>query len=221
VLGLEDKLGPILWQLPPQLAFDQRLAPFLELLPRDTVRAAELARRHDERLEGRSVTSTGALRPLRYALEVRHPSFCTPEFIELLRGHGIALVVADTAGRWPYLEDVTADFVYVRLHGAEKLYVSGYGPAALRRWSERIEAWASGAEPVDAQRVGRTRARRCRRDVYVYFDNDAKVRAPFDAIALRRELGQSMRSAFHGAGARGPDVAKAHVGAPRARGRRS
>jgi uncharacterized protein YecE (DUF72 family) len=222
VLGLEEKLGPILWQLPPQLAFDQRLAPFLELLPRDTVRAAELARRHDERLEGRCVIATGACRPLRYALEVRHPSFCTPEFVALLRGHGVALVVADTAGRWPYLEDVTADFVYVRLHGDEKLYVSGYGPAALRRWSERIEAWTRGAEPHDARRVGRTGARRRRRDVYVYFDNDAKVRAPFDAIALRRLLGLEVRAPSHTAGAFGADVAQAHLpAAPRARGRRS
>jgi uncharacterized protein YecE (DUF72 family) len=189
LLVLEEKLGPILWQLPPQLAFDERLATFLELLPRDTARAAELARGHDERLAGRSVTTTRASRPLRYALEVRHPSFCTPELVELLRGHGVALVVADTAGRWPYLEDVTADFVYVRLHGDETLYVSGYGPAALRRWSQRIEAWTRGEEPLDAQRVGHGRARRRRRDVYVYFDNDAKVRAPFDAIALRRELG--------------------------------
>jgi uncharacterized protein YecE (DUF72 family) len=190
VLGLEDKLGPILWQLPPQLGFDDRLEAFIELLPRDSLRAAELARGHDDRLRGRSMTTSRARRRLRHAFEVRHPSFCTPAFVQLLRRHRMGLVIADTAGRWPYLEDVTAEFVYVRLHGAEKLYESGYGPAALLRWSKRIRAWSAGREPADARRVGLEAARpRNSRDVFVYFDNDAKVRAPQDAIALRRLLG--------------------------------
>jgi uncharacterized protein YecE (DUF72 family) len=195
LLGLEEKLGPILWQLPPQLGFDDRLEPFIELLPRDTWRAAELARGHDARLRGRSLTASGARRRLRHAVEVRHPSFCCPEFIQLLRRQRVGLVVADTAGRWPYLEDVTADFVYVRLHGDEKLYESGYGAAALRRWSERVRAWSAGGEPGDARRVGPARASRASgRDVFVYFDNDAKVCAPYDATALRRELGLEARA---------------------------
>jgi uncharacterized protein YecE (DUF72 family) len=97
-------------------------------------------------------------------------------------------VFADTAGRWPYAEDVTADFVYVRLHGAEELYASGYTDAQLDWWADRCRAWAAGAEPVDARRVvgGRPPARP--RDVFVYFDNDAKVHAPFDAIRLAQRL---------------------------------
>jgi uncharacterized protein YecE (DUF72 family) len=190
VLALEDKLGPILWQLPPQLGFDGRLEEFLAQLPRDTAQAAALARRHDDRLSGRSFTAPRSQRPLAYAVEVRHPSFCTPELVELLREQGVALVVADTAGRWPLMEDVTADFVYVRLHGDVKLYESGYGREALKRWAERIRAWSSGTEADGARRVARAAPRRRRgRDVYVYFDNDAKVHAPYDALALRRLLG--------------------------------
>jgi uncharacterized protein YecE (DUF72 family) len=191
LLRLEEKLGPILWQFPPQLGFDERFEEFIRRLPRDTEQAAELARQHDARLEGRSCTRTGGRRRLRHAFEVRHESFRSPEFIALLRRHGIGLVVADTAGRFPYLEDVTADFVYVRLHGDVKLYESGYSAAALRRWAERIRCWSSGAEPQAAVRVApqAPRPRRGQRDVYVYFDNDMKVRAPYDAISLRRALG--------------------------------
>jgi uncharacterized protein YecE (DUF72 family) len=189
VLGLEDKLGPILWQFPPQLGFDGRFEDFLAQLPRSMADAAALARRHDERLSGRSFTAPKSRRLLSHALEVRHPSFCTPEFVALLRRYGVALVVADTAGRWPLMEDVTASFVYVRLHGDVKLYESGYGRAALKRWAERISAWSSGGEAAGVQRVAHPAPLRRRgRDVYVYFDNDAKVHAPYDALALRRLL---------------------------------
>jgi uncharacterized protein YecE (DUF72 family) len=190
VLALEDKLGPILWQFPPQLPFDGRFEAFLAQLPRDMAEAAALARRHDDRLRGRSFTAPRSRRPLSYAIEVRHDSFCTAEFVALLRRYGVALVVADTAGRWPFLEDVTADFVYVRLHGDVELYASGYRRMALKRWAERIHAWSSGGEPAGVRRISRPAAVRSRgRDVYVYFDNDAKVHAPFDALALRRMLG--------------------------------
>ena len=190
VLALEDKLGPILWQFPPQLGFDGRFEEFLAALPRDMGQGAALARQHDERVHGRSFTSPRSRRPLSYAIEVRHASFCTAEFVALLRRYGVALVVADTAGRWPLLEDVTANFIYVRLHGDVELYASGYRRAALEGWAERIRAWSSGAEPAVARRVSRPAALRRRgRDVYVYFDNDAKVHAPYDALALRRMLG--------------------------------
>ena len=191
VLGLEEKLGPSLWQFPQNLGcLDDRFAAFFELLPRDTLQAAELARRHDERLLGRSITTTTERRPLRHAIEVRSPSCCSPAFIELLRKADVGLVVADTAGRFPYLEDVTADFVYVRLHGDVELYKSGYSPAAIERWARRVQAWSTGSEPADAVRVSPVKApRRKSRDVYVYFDNDAKVHAPFDALALAEALG--------------------------------
>lgn len=191
VLALGPTLGPVLWQLPPTLGFDPgRLARFFDLLPRTTAAAAELAGRHDERLDDRAWTTTDEDRPLRHVLEVRHASFEDPAFPALLREHGIGLVVADTAGRWPYLEDVTADLVYVRLHGDSELYVSGYDDQALDRWADRVRAWSAGGEPADARRLGPPApAAPGGRDVYVYFDNDTKVRAPVDAMGLARRLG--------------------------------
>jgi uncharacterized protein YecE (DUF72 family) len=193
VLALGAKLGPLLWQLPPNLPFDpDKLAAFLALLPHRTTEAATLAQRHDERLEGRAWTATDADRPLRHALEVRHPSFRDPALIELLREHGVALVVADTAGTWPYLEDVTADFVYVRLHGDAELYVSGYTDQALATWAARVRAWRAGQSPRTAATIAPPAPVRPR-DVFVYFDNDVKVRAPVDAIALAGLLDNGSR----------------------------
>jgi uncharacterized protein YecE (DUF72 family) len=186
VANLRDKLGPFLWQLPPMLGFDaERLESFFALLPRDTDQAASLARRRNAKVRGRARLAYGDNRPLRHALEVRHPSFVDPAFVALLRRHRIALVVADTAGKWPLAEDVTADFIYMRLHGDKKIYVSGYTSAALARWAERIRRWNEGGEPDDARRIapGRRPSRRPR-DVYCYFDNDAKVKAPRDAERL-------------------------------------
>jgi uncharacterized protein YecE (DUF72 family) len=177
VLALGPKLGPLLWQLPPQLAYDEaRLTAFLELLPRTTGAALELARRFDpERLKpDRVLIETDADRPLRHAVEVRHPSFAAAEPIALLRRHDVALVVADSAGKWPHLEEVTSSFVYVRLHGAEELYTSGYTDAALDEWAIKIAAWRDAGL-----------------DVFVYFDNDVKVRAPYDAMALAARLDAS------------------------------
>jgi uncharacterized protein YecE (DUF72 family) len=172
VLLLREKLGPVLWQLPPMLGFDaERLASFFRLLPRSTQQAAVLAERHDQRLDGRAWTTTDLDRPLRYALEIRHGSYETPVFVDLLKEHDIALVTADTAGRWPFLQDQTSDFAYARLHGDEELYVSGYSDEALDVWAERIRRWSVG-----------------QRDVYVYFDNDVKVRAPYDAMSLAHRL---------------------------------
>jgi uncharacterized protein YecE (DUF72 family) len=113
-----------------------------------------------------------------------------PSFVALLRKHDIALVVADTAGKWPYVEEVTASFVYLRLHGDKQLYTSGYTDAALDRWAARIRAWQGGAQPRDAAHIAGASAPRARksRDVYCYFDNDAKVHAPFDAMRLAEKL---------------------------------
>ena len=111
-------------------------------------------------------------------MEIRHPSFDTPAFVELLRGHDVALVVADSAGKFPQMFDVTSDFMYVRLHGAEELYVSGYPEELLQEWAARMDGW----------RTGRTTPDGVPRDVYVYCDNDVKVRAPYDAMRLRELL---------------------------------
>lgn len=195
VLALGEKLGPLLWQLPPALAYDaDMIAAFLALLPHDQPAAARLAAEHDARLEGRAWLGPVADRPLRHAIEVRHPSFLDARFVDALRRHGVALVFADTAGRWPYAEDVTADFVYARLHGDVELYASGYDAPALDRWAARFAAWRAGGEPDDARRVGPAAPARPR-DVYVYFDNDAWGHAPFDAMALATRLGVEVPAA--------------------------
>lgn len=190
LLTLRTKLGPILWQLPPSLKFDPVLIDeFLGLLPRNSDAALTLARRRDVTLmRGRSALSVDRNRRLRHAMEVRHDSFRDERFIALLRKHRVALVVADTAGRWPDLRDVTADFVYIRLHGDQELYASGYGDSALGRWAGRIRTWATGGTPAGRLLAGPA-PKRARRDVYCYFDNDAKVHAPFDAAALMDKLG--------------------------------
>lgn len=179
VLALGPKLGPVLWQLPPVLAFDPvRLEAFLGLLPCTTGAAAQLAAGHDARLEGegRAWTRVDADRPVRHALEVRHVSFAAAaedgSLVRLLNRYGVALVLADTAGRWPWLDHPTADFAYVRLHGDAELYTSGYTDEALDRWAGRVRGWLADG-----------------RDTFVYFDNDAKVRAPVDAMGLRDRLG--------------------------------
>jgi uncharacterized protein YecE (DUF72 family) len=169
VLALGPKLGPMLWQLPPNLGYDeQRLTSFFDLLPRTTTAAADLAGQHDAKVpDDRAWTTTDADRPLRHALEVRHRSFCVPEAVDLLRAHDVALVVADTAGKWPLIREVTSDFMYVRLHGDKELYASGYDEAALDRWARSCLGWAADGL-----------------DVFVYFDNDIKGFAPYDALGL-------------------------------------
>lgn len=174
VLALGEKLGPVLWQLPESLEYDAGLlADFFELLPRTTREIAALAERHDDKLaDDRALTTTDLDLPVRHALEFRSASYCTDEAFDLLREHDVATVVADTAGRFPMAEAVTSDLVYVRLHGDTELYTSGYDDAALRRWADRCRSWAEGGA-----------------DVVVYFDNDAKGFAPYDAERLQELLG--------------------------------
>ncbi len=187
---LRGKLGPVLWQFPPNFAFDEALVEaFLAALPHDADAATRLARGHDDRLRAPArVTYPTACR-LRHAMEVRHPSFAVPSFIALLRRYDVAFVVADTAKKWIEREDVTADFVYVRLHGAEELYRSGYTEAELDAYAQRIERWACGRAPADARLIapGAPAATRPR-DVYCYFDNTDKREAPGNAIRLAAKL---------------------------------
>jgi uncharacterized protein YecE (DUF72 family) len=172
LLALGPKLGPLLWQLPPTLPFDEdRLTDFFQRLPRTTSEASFLARHHDAHIKDRAWTRTDLDRPLRHAIEIRHESYRHPAFVPLLQANAVALVVADTAGKWPKLFDVTADFVYVRLHGSQELYASGYDEPALSEWARRVTTWTDAGL-----------------DVHVYFDNDTKVRAPYDAMALSAAL---------------------------------
>jgi uncharacterized protein YecE (DUF72 family) len=190
VLLLGKKLGPILWQFPPWWPFDhERLAKFLKMLPRTSKKASQLASEHNLKKKDWIWTDAVARTKIRHAFEPRHPSFFVPDFIELLRKHNAALVFADTAGKWPYYEDLTADFIYCRLHGAKELYASGYTKRELDRWAKRIEKWKAGKQPRDAKLIAdRNYKKDESRDVYVYFDNDIKVHAPFDAINLAKQL---------------------------------
>ena len=194
IFNLRDKLGPFLWQFPPQMSYDrERFDAFFSLLPRNTKDALALARRRDARMIGRSRLAIDANRALRHAVEIRHPSFMHADFVALLRKHGIGLVVADTAGKWPKMFHVTSDFVYVRLHGDVKIYTSGYTDRALASWARRIRNW---------DRDGR--------DVYVYFDNDVKVRAPFDALTLMGKLGLTWGTPVYAPGTRVPRLKYAY-----------
>ena len=174
LLALGDKLGPMLWQLPATLPYDEEAAAaFLDLLPRSTDDVARLAHRHDDRIGGdRVLLEPRADVRVRHAFEVRHDSWTSDEAVALLRDREVALVVADSDGRWPCPEERTGDLRYVRLHGHTDLYASGYAPRSLDRWAEKCRRWREGGE-----------------DVLVHFDNDARGRAPWDAVGLLERLG--------------------------------
>ncbi len=166
VLELGDRLGPILWQFAPTKKFDAAdFGAFLELLPQD--------------LDGRRI---------RHVVEVRHPSFGTPEFIALLRKFSIPVVFSEHA-TYPAIADVTSDFVYARLQKGEDAIATGYPPDALDAWAGRVRAWAQGAEPADLPRVEPDHSAQPRpRDVFAYFIHEGKVRAPAAAMALIERL---------------------------------
>jgi uncharacterized protein YecE (DUF72 family) len=181
-LLLDDRLGPFLWQLPPNFQYDRSvLAQFFAELPRTERAAARLARRNLRTLSRagedplwQRARPGRADRRLRHALEVRHLSFRSDDFCALCKEYDVAIVVSDGGAAWPQIHEITSDHMYVRLHGADQLYVSGYPEADLDRWADRIRGWAEHPD-VAAVRV--------------YFDNDVKVRAPYDAMSLARRLG--------------------------------
>ena len=192
VFNLKEKLGPILWQFPPNFAFKpERFEAFLKLLPHDTEEAAAIARDHDDRMKGRAQLNIDAKRPMRHAVEIRHESFLDPAFVDMLRKYNVALVIAETARKWPMTHDITADFVYMRLHGDKEIYKSGYSDKSLDRWAKRISAWQKGSEPADAEKISPKKPpTKSPRDVFCFFDNtDVKLRAPFDAQTLMEKLG--------------------------------
>jgi uncharacterized protein YecE (DUF72 family) len=176
VLALGPTLGPLLWQLPATLRHDEGLlARFLERLPRSTGEAAELARHHDERMSGdRLWAGEVPDRPLVHAFEPRSTTFDTAEARQQLQEAGVALVVADSAGKFPRFEQGLGPVVYVRLHGDEELYASGYSDESLAQWAEKLRGWTADG-----------------RDAFVYFDNDIKGYAPWDALRLIDLLGRS------------------------------
>lgn len=189
VLHLQEKLGPMLWQFPPNFIFhEDRLEEFFKLLPRDFKSAVKLAQQSDRYEPDFPESAVRSNLKLRHSIEIRNHSFENPFFIQLLKKYDVALVFADTAGRWPYMEDVTSDFVYLRLHGDEELYTSGYGDEMLKWWSERVKAWSTGKKPEHSFELIEESPNKKDTDVYVYFDNDVKVHAPFDAQKLLKLL---------------------------------
>jgi uncharacterized protein YecE (DUF72 family) len=163
--ALGPKLGPILWQLAPTKAFDaEDLDGFLALLPSE--------------LDGL---------PLRHALEVRHDSFKSAEFLELARRYGVAAVFADT-DEYPSFADVTGDFVYARLMRTVATQPTGYTKPALKKWLARAQKWAAGEEPDDLPRISKTPAKRRPRDVFLYFISGAKERNPAAAMHVVSQL---------------------------------
>ncbi|HEY0919016.1 DUF72 domain-containing protein [Devosia sp.] len=182
-LALGRRLGPFVWQLPPNLAYDaDRLEDFLALLPSSPEAAADLAGRHEAWMT-QAATDAAGVSAIRHAIEVRHESFATPGFIAQLRRHNVALVVADTT-QWPTC-DVTADFVYCRLQGAPGK--DGYDAADLERWAARLAAWAEGRPPADAAVLADSPEPRPR-DVFAFFVSTDKLHAPANAMAVARML---------------------------------
>lgn len=165
IAELGPKLGPLVWQFAPTKTFDpEDFGAFLELLP--------------DKVEG--------LR-LRHALDVRHPSFACEEYVDLARRHRVATVYTDSE-EFPAIADRTGDLVYARLMRARNTYKAGYAPKALDAWAERLQAWSRGAEPSDLPRIGESAAHAKAQDVFAYFINGAKERAPAAARAMIERL---------------------------------
>jgi uncharacterized protein YecE (DUF72 family) len=165
VLELQSKLGPVLWQLPPTKAFEpEDFAAFLALLPQG--------------LDGR---------PIRHVVEVRHQSFCVPEFVELMRKFSVAIALIDS-DQHPLIADVTSDFVYLRLQRTSEEIDSGYAPGELATWVKRARAFAEGGAPSDLTMLAPAPGAKAKRDVFIYMISGAKVRAPAAAQALLAQL---------------------------------
>lgn len=186
---LKEKLGPILWQFPPNVTLkDERFEHFLKLLPYNSKRASRIAKKHSSKMEGRSEVKAHDDFPIRHAFEFRHPSFFNPTFIDLLRSYGVALVLAHSGLKSTYTEDLTADFVYARMHGQESKYKKGYTPETLSWWSERIQTWSQGKLLEDQQCISLGKPKSIERDIFVYFDTEEKKYAPYDALNLSKKI---------------------------------
>jgi uncharacterized protein YecE (DUF72 family) len=191
ILALREKLGCILWQFPPNMPFTrERFEPFFAALPHDMKTAAEMGKGHSSWLEGRTYLDVSENHRIRHAVEGRHPSFRDPILVELAKTYGIAIVVGDTAGRWPLIEDVTSDFMYLRLHADETKYPKGYTKKSLEYWGHRVKTWAQGQQPDDAALVVPGSPIPMPRTIFTYFDNDVKETAPLNALSMITHLKQ-------------------------------
>jgi uncharacterized protein YecE (DUF72 family) len=165
VMELKDKLGVVNWQFMPTKKFDPTdFEAFLKLLPKS--------------VEGRAI---------RHAVEVRHESFKTPDFIALARDYGVAVVISGDS-HYPQIADLTAPFVYARIMGTTEKAAAGYGPAALDRWADRARRWAAGEMPDGLEVVEVKKPAKQPRDVYLYVISGYKERNPAAAKALIERL---------------------------------
>ncbi len=187
-LCLGKKLGPILWQFPPNVVLkDDRFEKFLKLLPKDTKSAAKYSKGHSDKIKS-AHTKCDVDQPLRHAFEFRHPSFANPDFLAMLREHNVAFVFAHSGEKNIYLEDLTADFVYARMHGQEKEFKKGYTKEKLEWFADRVALWTTGKQPKDAHTIADAKPASVKRDAFIYFDNESKVYAPRDALKLAQLL---------------------------------
>lgn len=188
IFELKEKLGAILWQFPPSFKFnEQQFHEFLTLLPATAANAQKNTQKYHPHFSLPNHFAKSA--KLRHAVEIRNETFINETFIALLRKYHVAFVIADTAGRWPYAEDITSDFVYMRLHGDTELYNSGYSKEAIERWYTRIKSWSKGVQPRDAKLIAKRSKLKNSLDVFCYFDNTDKLWAPKDARELSVLLG--------------------------------
>ncbi len=190
ILNLRKKLGPILWQVPPNMILkDDRFEIFLKMLPHDSKAAAKIAKKHSDWMKERSLTKIDENFPIRHAFEFRHPSFMNPDFVRLMRKHGVAIVFAHSGGeRAPYFEDVTSDFIYCRMHGQEPKFKNGYTKDVHSWLAERIKLWISGKQPKDAMCILDQAPPKSKKDAFIYFDTEEKIYAPSDALNLKKTL---------------------------------
>ncbi|MCE3252181.1 MAG: hypothetical protein K0Q67_1191 [Cellvibrio sp.] len=187
-LELKEKLGAMLWQFPPSFKFnEEQFHQFLKMLPKTAGEALSITRKYHPDFD--LPEQVQRKRVLRHAVEIRNQTFVDETFIALLRRYNVAFVIADTARRWPYAEDITSDFVYMRLHGDTELYRSGYSEEAIDHWYRRIKSWSQGVQPRDAKLIAKRTKLHNSLDVYCYFDNTDKLWAPQDARQLSHLLG--------------------------------
>lgn len=173
-LAMGAKLGPFIWQLPPNLAYDPAsFSTFLDLLPTNPDAYLALARQSDERLKSAPFLDLSGVAEIRHAIETRHPSFAVPGLRAQLAARNIALVISDTPeqpGR-----ELTADFAYCRLQGPPRPDATGYTREDIADWAKTVTDWAASG-----------------RDVFAYFVHEDKLHAPANAIALRKAAGVTL-----------------------------
>ena len=193
LLCLGEKMGPLLWQFPPNVMLkDDRFEKFLKMLPHDAKSAAKLAKQHSSRVDGRNFIKALGDFPVRHAFEFRHPSFKNPDFLKLLKKHNVAVVFAHSGEKSPYMEDLTADFIYARMHGQEAKYKKGYTSEIIAWLADRVETWTEGRQPKDAEVTLLEKPKVIKRDAFIYFDTEIKEYAPSDARHLAQRLGIKM-----------------------------